>query len=389
MSYYAILTTAGKAAFAAALANGGAVAITHMRAGDGLGAEYDPTETQTALKRTVWTGSINRIYLDPNNSQWFVVEGWIPSDVGDFTIREVGLYNGAGTLLAIGKYPSTYKPAVTSGAAKDLYIRMILEVANANQVAVSIDPSAIMASQSWVSGQLVEHLGPVHGAAVGALDMAGLANRELLALRQQRMQRGEVTLYNRGIVSGCARGKVGGGRLINMATGVLFMHGHRQPVFGAVTSSEMVPENTGAESATCQAYAERVWDADIAAYRTLLRVTALGGSVPAHGLHLSTLTVPANSTLAADADLSGVTLANAAGLRTEPLWPQAQTSQPYVNITPPYPYPAADYQVRLDAVSWQGPRPVLNAQNLATNTFRAYLAGDADAVTLRWQIIRP
>jgi phage-related tail fiber protein len=266
---------------------------------------------------------------------------------------------------------------------------MIVEVANASQVALTLDPSVIMASQGWVDDFVAEHLNPVHGAAVAALDAAGLANRELLALRQQRMQRGDVTIYNRGLIAGCAISKTGAGRLIQMAAGMLFAHGARQPVLAAVTASEMVPENTGTESATCRAYAERAWDADKAAHRWLLRLTALGGSVPAHGLHLATLTVPANSTLATDADLSGVTIATASGLRTESGWPGVQLAPAYVTVTLAYPYSAADYPLRLEVVSCEGAPPPLEPESLATNSFRINVAGDADTVKVRWQTIRP
>lgn len=145
--FYTITTQAGKAKIANASALGNKVNFTHFALGDGNGGYYNPTETQTALKKEVWRGNIGQIVVDENNPSWIVLETIIPAEVGGFTIREAGVFDDEGNLLAIGKYPETYKPLLENGSAKDLYIRMILEVSNTSVVNLKVDPSIILATK--------------------------------------------------------------------------------------------------------------------------------------------------------------------------------------------------------------------------------------------------
>ncbi|WMM24037.1 phage tail protein [Tissierella sp. MB52-C2] len=148
--FYTILTKIGKAKIANASALGNKVNFTHFALGDGNGDYYNPTESQTELRKEVWRGNIGQIVVDENNPSWIVLETIIPADVGGFTIREAGVFDSEGNLLAIGKYPETYKPQVQDGSAKDLYIRMILEVANTSVVNLKVDPSIILATKKDV-----------------------------------------------------------------------------------------------------------------------------------------------------------------------------------------------------------------------------------------------
>ena len=145
--FYTILTKIGKAKIANASALGNKVDFTHFTLGDGNGDYYNPTESQTELRKEVWRGNIGQIVVDENNSNWIVLETVIPADIGGFTIREAGVFDSEGNLLAIGKYPETYKPVVADGSAKDLYIRMILEVTNTSVVNLKVDPSIILATK--------------------------------------------------------------------------------------------------------------------------------------------------------------------------------------------------------------------------------------------------
>ncbi len=144
--YYTILTEVGKAKIANATAMGGKVKFTKMQLGDGGGSQYDPQEKQTELKNKVWEGNISNIKIDENNSNWIVVETAIPGSAGGFTVREVGILDDEGNLLAIGKYPETYKPTVDDGCAKDLFVRVILMVVNTSTITLKIDPTVILAS---------------------------------------------------------------------------------------------------------------------------------------------------------------------------------------------------------------------------------------------------
>ncbi len=147
-TFYTILTAIGGAKLANAQVNGTAVNFTTMKAGDGNGAYYSPNESQTDLVHTVWSGAINSLYIDPNNSTYVIVEAVIPEDVGNFYIREVGIFDDAGALIGIGKYPETYKPTLAQGSGKDLYLRYIMETSNASVVTLKVDPSVVLATKN-------------------------------------------------------------------------------------------------------------------------------------------------------------------------------------------------------------------------------------------------
>jgi phage-related tail fiber protein len=146
--FYTILTNTGKAKIANATALGDKVNFTTLKAGDSNGNYYNPTETQEDLIHEVWQGNINSITTDPDNPNWIVVEVIIPSSVGGFIIREVGIFDDAGDMLAIGKYPETYKPQVADGSTKDITIRMILEVSNSASVTLKVDPTVTLATKT-------------------------------------------------------------------------------------------------------------------------------------------------------------------------------------------------------------------------------------------------
>ncbi|MHB9907168.1 phage tail protein, partial [Clostridium botulinum] len=146
-NFYTILTTVGKAKIANASALGTKINLTTFVVGDSNGVYYNPTEDQTVLRKEVWRGNISSIGIDKENPNWIVLETVIPSTDGGFMVREAGVLDVEGNLIAIGKYPETYKPIVSEGSAKDLYIRMILEVSNAASVTLKIDPSVVLATK--------------------------------------------------------------------------------------------------------------------------------------------------------------------------------------------------------------------------------------------------
>ena len=145
--FYTILTAIGKARIANATALGNKVNFTTLKIGDSNGKYYNPTETQEDLINPVWQGNINSISTDEKNSNWIVIEVIIPSNIGGFTIREAGIFDDEGDLIAIGKYPETYKPKAEDGSTKDLIIKMILEVNNSNSVTLKVDPTVILATK--------------------------------------------------------------------------------------------------------------------------------------------------------------------------------------------------------------------------------------------------
>lgn len=145
--FYSLVTTIGQAQFANALALDQKVAFGTFAVGDGGGSVYDPSENQTDLKHEVWSGKITSLTIGENNPNELIVETYIPSNKGGFTIREFGIKDSDGNLLVVGKHPETYKPVAADGTAKDITLRVILVISNANEVILKIDPSVQVATR--------------------------------------------------------------------------------------------------------------------------------------------------------------------------------------------------------------------------------------------------
>ncbi|WP_051599213.1 phage tail protein [Metaclostridioides mangenotii] len=145
--FYTILTEIGKAKIANATVLGEKVDLTKFQVGDSNGQYYNPSETQTALKNKVWESNITSITTDENNPSWVVIFATIPGNVGGFNIREAGVFDSEGNLIAFSKLPETYKPTADNGSTKDLTIKIILEVSNAEVVTIKVDPTVILASK--------------------------------------------------------------------------------------------------------------------------------------------------------------------------------------------------------------------------------------------------
>ncbi len=156
--YYTLLTSLGAAKLANAHVTGTAVQLTELAIGDGLdGAAYAPSEDQTALENEVWRAGINDIRTGTDNPNWLVIEGVVPEASGGWYVREVGIFDADGDLFAIGKYPVTYKPALAEGSGKDLLIRMVLEISNAADVTLKIDPAIVLATRDYVDEEVADH----------------------------------------------------------------------------------------------------------------------------------------------------------------------------------------------------------------------------------------
>ena len=146
--FYTILTKIGKAKIANAAALGNQVDLVKFQIGDGNGSYYNPSEDQTQLKNKVWEGNISSIRIDEENPNWIVLETLIPGTDGGFMVREAAAVDNEGNLIAIGKYPETYKPVAGDGSIKDLIIKMIIEVANTSAVTLKVDPTVILATKN-------------------------------------------------------------------------------------------------------------------------------------------------------------------------------------------------------------------------------------------------
>lgn len=150
-TYSAVLTTAGEALYAAALASGVPVVLNTASVGDGGGAAIaTPDPTRTTLVNQVYSGAISARMIDPGNANLIWAELDLPPSVGGFTVREVGLWTSTGVLYAISNYPDTVKPVAAGGATSDLVIQFGLLASNTALVTISVDPSVVQATRSWV-----------------------------------------------------------------------------------------------------------------------------------------------------------------------------------------------------------------------------------------------
>lgn len=156
--FYTIMTDAGLAAFANAPITQAEIDFAKVAVGDGNGSYYTPTKDMTTLKNKVWEHVPSSVQLDPEADNRIVVTTIIPSTVGGFTIREVGVFDSNDTLLAIGKMPETFKPVMSQGSAKDLSIEVIFEVTNASSVVIKVNPTFIYASKKYVDEKIGNHI---------------------------------------------------------------------------------------------------------------------------------------------------------------------------------------------------------------------------------------
>ncbi len=153
-----VITTAGAAKLAVATAPGGRkVNITTMAVGDGGGKLPVPDAGQTGLIHEVWRHALNKISQDKRNSNYIIAELVIPPEVGGFWMRELGLYDDAGTLIAVANMAESYKPALAEGSGRSQTCRMVIIVSSVASVELTIDTTTVMATQDYVDDKIAEH----------------------------------------------------------------------------------------------------------------------------------------------------------------------------------------------------------------------------------------
>jgi len=156
-TYKALLTTAGAAKIAAATAGGTQVIITQMAVGDGGGKLPTPDAKQTKLINEVYRANLNRLSIDAKNSNYLVAELVIQSEIGGFWMREMGLYDADGVLIAVSNMAESYKPELAEGSGRLQTLRMVIIVSEIDSVALNIDGSTVMATQDYVDEKLSAH----------------------------------------------------------------------------------------------------------------------------------------------------------------------------------------------------------------------------------------
>ncbi|EAS6270995.1 phage tail protein [Salmonella enterica] len=153
-----VITTAGAAKLAAATMPGGKkINLNVMAVGDGGGKLPDPDAGQTQLVNEVWRHTLNKISQDNRYSNYIVAELLIPPEVGGFWMRELGLYDDEGTLIAVANMAESYKPELAEGSGRAQTCRMVIIVSSVESVTLSIDSTMVMATQDYVDDRLAWH----------------------------------------------------------------------------------------------------------------------------------------------------------------------------------------------------------------------------------------
>lgn len=168
--YFCILTPEGRTKLAQAALLEQPLAITHMAVGDGNPLETPPTDDQTALAHEVYRAPLNKLYAPDEDRSVVIAEMAIPTTSGGWQVNEISLADNTGVVIAVGNYPLTWKPPYTSGTGRVLLIRIMLDVNNAENVALLIDPAAVMASEQHVRlaiDELRQHVDAPTGVAPG------------------------------------------------------------------------------------------------------------------------------------------------------------------------------------------------------------------------------
>ncbi|WP_227726171.1 phage tail protein [Yersinia proxima] len=156
VKYFALLTNLGAAKLANAAALGTQLQITQMAVGDGGGVLPTPNPAQTQLLGEKRRAALNSLSIDEANSSQIIAEQVIPETDGGWWIREVGLFDKDGILIAIANCPDTYKPLLQEGSGRTQTVRMVLIVSSTEAVTLKIDPSVVLATRKYVDDRVIE-----------------------------------------------------------------------------------------------------------------------------------------------------------------------------------------------------------------------------------------
>lgn len=155
--FYTLLTDIGAAKLASAAALGVPLKITHMAVGDGGGTLPTPDAKQTALVNEKRRAALNMLYIDPHNSSQIIAEQVISENEGGWWIREVGLFDEYGALIAVGNCPESYKPQLAEGSGRTQTVRMVLITSSTDNITLKIDPAVVLATRKYVDDKISEH----------------------------------------------------------------------------------------------------------------------------------------------------------------------------------------------------------------------------------------
>ncbi|WP_371370004.1 phage tail protein [Pseudomonas sp. QL9] len=188
VTYYALLTTIGASKLANASALGTTLKITQLAVGDGGGNLPTPDASRTALVNEVRRAPLNQLSVDPANAAQIIAEQVIPEDVGGWWIREMGLYDDSGALIAYANCAPSYKPQLAEGSGRTQTVRMVLIVSNTASVELKIDPSVVLATREYVDSAIVSAMNKldqkqsVRTATTANITLSGLQTLDGVAL---------------------------------------------------------------------------------------------------------------------------------------------------------------------------------------------------------------
>ncbi|MEE9683355.1 phage tail protein [Lelliottia amnigena] len=154
--FYTLLTEIGAAKLASAAALGVPLKITQMAVGDGGGVLPTPNAQQTKLINEKRRADLNMLYIDPQNSSQIIAEQVIPETEGGWWIREVGLFDETGALIAVGNCPESYKPQLAEGSGRTQTVRMVLITSSTDNITLKIDPAVVLATRKYVDDKVLE-----------------------------------------------------------------------------------------------------------------------------------------------------------------------------------------------------------------------------------------
>lgn len=146
--YFNVTTNLGDAEIAAAITNNTKLDITHIAFGDGNGAVPTPNKARTTLIREVHRQAVTKYERHATQANWIVIETVIPSSIGGFTIREMGIIAN-GKLISHGSHAPFEKVADLNGVS-EYRLRFVQDITDAAVVAITLDQSLIYATQAWV-----------------------------------------------------------------------------------------------------------------------------------------------------------------------------------------------------------------------------------------------
>ncbi|EMV47047.1 phage tail fiber repeat family protein [Escherichia coli 2872800] len=152
-----ITNTGAKKLAQAAAPDGKPVRLTHMAVGDGGGTLPSPDSKQTRLVHEVWRHTVNRVFLDATHQNRIIAELVVPPETGGFWIREIGVFDEHGDLIAVGNTAESYKPTVAEGSGRAQTFRTILTVSSTATMALTVDNTMVMATVDYVDDKLKEH----------------------------------------------------------------------------------------------------------------------------------------------------------------------------------------------------------------------------------------